>query len=372
MNLPELHIFVGAGGVGKTTLSAAYAIARAAEGKRVALLSIDPAKRLQSALGQKNLAELGTTIDVGQNGGALVASVLYPHQTLRRWAAETTKSAEAQKRLDNNAFFNTLCDKVASATDTIAAMRIAEWATMPNDGKPFDLMVIDTAPGLHAIDFLTKPDRLLAFFDSKLIEWLKWFVSDSKTKVGLFQKMVMSGARKILDGLALVGGQNMLMSFAEFIVALEGMIAKMIERIQISRVWLKSPRAKYFIVAAVRPDAAATAQALSQSLIGLGVQPTASIINRALDKSSEGKLASLLNEKMSDESRTFLTFVVNFLKMQTQLKQQLKSGRSTIICELPNMQQLDAAGSDVRLADLQNLGQNLTDQLLNPRDEHND
>src|SRR4051812_27384976 len=126
--MPRLHIFLGAGGVGKTTLSAGYAIALAERGRSVGLLSIDPAKRLQSALGVGKLSDEGTLIPMKSGNGQVRAALLHVGQSLRRWVTQQGLSAQAQDKLFDHVLFRAVADKFATASDTLAAARMAEWA----------------------------------------------------------------------------------------------------------------------------------------------------------------------------------------------------------------------------------------------------
>ena len=170
-NIPRLHLFLGAGGVGKTTLSAGFALALAQQGRHVGLMSIDPAKRLQGALGLDELPESGAQIELPNCPGSVRASVLHIGESLKRWVNEAGLSKAAQERLYENQLFRALAERLATATDTFAAVRMAEW---PEREEGLTDLVVDTAPGIHAIDFLSKPEKLSAFLDGKLIEWLKW------------------------------------------------------------------------------------------------------------------------------------------------------------------------------------------------------
>ena len=111
----RLHVLVGSGGVGKTTLSAGYALALASRGRRVGLLGIDPARRLQGALGL-TLTDLEARVPVE---GELRAALLRPADCLRRWAKEACTDDAARARLEGNAFFLAMADRLAGATDIL-------------------------------------------------------------------------------------------------------------------------------------------------------------------------------------------------------------------------------------------------------------
>ena len=100
-----------------------------------------------------------------------------------------------------------------ASTDTFAAARMVEIQEQYPDTTD---IVIDTAPGLHAVDFLSKPDKLISFFDGKLFKWLKILASDTDNQKNIWKKIVKTGAHKILDGLAQVGGKGFLLSFCFF------------------------------------------------------------------------------------------------------------------------------------------------------------
>ncbi|MGE5185207.1 MAG: ArsA-related P-loop ATPase, partial [Acidobacteriota bacterium] len=108
----RLHVLLGPGGVGKTTLAAGYALALAAQGRRVGLLGIDPSRRLQDTLGVA-LADADAPI---LGAGALRAAIVQPHQAIERWVAEAC-SDSAARALRGNPFFAALGDRLATATD---------------------------------------------------------------------------------------------------------------------------------------------------------------------------------------------------------------------------------------------------------------
>lgn len=84
---------------------------------------------------------------------------------------------------------------MATAIDTLAAIRVAEWLEQYPDTEE---LVIDTAPGIHAIDFIAKPEKVSLFLDSKIIDWVKWFVGSANEKQSFVARAFKSGAKKLL------------------------------------------------------------------------------------------------------------------------------------------------------------------------------
>lgn len=357
--MPRLHLFLGAGGVGKTTLSAGFALALAQQGRRVGLMSIDPAKRLQGALGLSELPETGAQIELpgSTNEGSVHASVLHIGDSLKRWVTEAGLSKTAQEKLYDNQLFRALAERLATATDTFAAVRMAEW---PEREAGLTDLVVDTAPGIHAIDFLSKPEKLSAFLDGKLIEWLKWFAQENTTQVSLLQRVVKGGARRVLEGLSELGGQRFMLHFAEFLILLDEVFARMMTRLDFAGHWLRSPEAHCYIVTSVRYDAVQVALELSRTLKSLKMKPGQMIINRAFpdslrDDPSFAPTLSLMRQQEDDSF--FANYLDNFMIVQRRVQEQLsRVGQSVVI--LPVAEHLDAQ-SALRLEDLTSLGQRI-------------
>ncbi len=355
---PQLHIFLGAGGVGKTTLSAAYALALANSGRKVGLLSIDPAKRLQSALGV-HLEEEGVCIPVANSNGQLRASMLQLDQTLRRWIEQKNITTQKKQKLLLNPYYTALSEKLASSTDTLAAIRIAEWVEQYPEMED---LIIDTAPGIHAIDFISKPEKVSLFLDSKLVEWLKIFVGDpQKVKQSFFSRVIKTGAKKILDGLTLVGGQSFLVNFGEFLILLDDVFITAMERLKFARKWIFHPSTKIILVTSVREDAASTAKELAQILKNMKLVPSLCIINRAFPDIlfKNDSFQKFLNQDHIKNScpELFANYFSSYTYIQNRVRADLETFAQKVI-EIPNSIALDQ-NQELRLADLTMLGQKI-------------
>ena len=253
---PRLHVLLGQGGVGKTTLAAGLALALASEGRRVGLLGIDPSGRLRDALGLHELPELPVEIVPG-----LQAALLRPAASLRRWARE----AQGDPALLANPFFLVLADRLATATDAVAAVRVAEWA---EQDAALDDLVVDTAPGLHGLEFLGKPERLLSLLHGRLLRWL----SEPPDRE----------SRRVVRGLSRIAGASVLVDLADFTLLIERVAGRLVQRLERARSWLREPSTELMLVCLARPGAVEGVRTLAAELRALKLEPGPIVLNRAL------------------------------------------------------------------------------------------
>lgn len=338
----RLHVLLGQGGVGKTTLACGYALALA-QRRRVGLLGVDPAGRLRTALG---LAVLGEEPAPLAREPGLSAAWLRPGESLRRWASEESHDGEARERLSSNPFFLALADRLAGATDALAAIRMAEWAE--RDPRLDDL-VLDTAPGLHGLELLRTPEKLLSLLDGKLLRWV--------STVAVRRPPESAAAQRILRGLSRIGGARVLLDLAEFSLLVQGVATSMIDRLKRAREWLRRSDTQLVLVCVPRPDAAAGVQRLIEALRDLGLTPGPVVLNHALPAA----LSALAPpEPACAEARAFAMFVRGSAALQAWVARELAPA-----VELPVQPGLDAAGP-ARLDALRELGERLRVLLEQP------
>ncbi|MCB9563987.1 MAG: hypothetical protein H6708_26625 [Kofleriaceae bacterium] len=170
----RLLVCVGAGGVGKTTVSAAIALAAARAGRRALVLTVDPARRLAGALGLSALPGQPAPVPAAalaaaglDTGGRLDAMMLDQAGAWDRLIARHADDA-ARARLADSRFFRALSQRFAGATEYLALDELAE---LTGSGD-HDLIVLDTPPGERAIDLLGAPARARALLDPRVLHFL--------------------------------------------------------------------------------------------------------------------------------------------------------------------------------------------------------
>lgn len=338
----RLHIFLGPGGAGKTTLAAAYAGRLAQTGRRVGLLGIDPSRRLQDALGL-TLPDLEVAVPARPG---LNAALLRPEDCLRRWAEEQCPDPGARERLKRNVFFLALADRLASASDLLAAVRVAEW--IEHDSELDDL-VVDTAPGLNAVEFLRRPAALVAFMKGRVVRWLRWLAN------GQSAGLVRGGAQRVVSALGRIGGTHLLLDLAEFVLLAEGVLDKMSARLQLAERCFANPTTEILLVAAVREDTPGTVRELGRALGDSGLSATAFVLNRTLPEAIERELAPLNPNRLDAEAAAVVRFARGYAHMQARVDAELASlGRVIMVSAVTG---LDA---DDRWRALETLGEQLS------------
>jgi len=157
---------VGAGGVGKTTVSAAMAVGAARQGRKVALVTIDPARRLADAMGLDGLSNTPHPVD-GDWGGELWAMMLDARATFDEMVERHATDPDQAERILTNRYYRNIVSVLSGNTEFMAAEKLFE---LHEAG--YDLIVVDTPPSSNSLEFVTRPDRLHHFVTKRL----KWII----------------------------------------------------------------------------------------------------------------------------------------------------------------------------------------------------
>jgi len=266
-------IIAGAGGVGKTTLSAALGAAIALGGKRTLVLTIDPAKRLADALGVSELTDTPTEIPTQTYG---------PHGM---WAAMLDASAsweaiihryadpEVGARLLANPYFRAIADRFPAAQSYAAGERMAEYI----ESKQFDVVVVDTPPSGGGIDFFRAPAMANDLISGKL---LKWLTGANLPGRGFIYRFTAKPILRIAD--AVLGGP-MLSEVTDFLLDIRTMYDTISVRSRTIEGYLKE--ATTLVATTADPTPIHETRRFFSELDGIDIDPAAIIFNRKLPES---------------------------------------------------------------------------------------
>jgi anion-transporting ArsA/GET3 family ATPase len=251
--LRERRVLVvcGSGGVGKTTTAAALALRAAADGRRVLVCTIDPSRRLATSLGLNRLTGRPRAIPLERVGpvegdGELWAMVLDVKSTFDALVNRYTPDRAAARRILDNRFYRHASAALAGSHEYMAMEKLLELTA----DERWDLVVLDTPPTRHALDFLEAPDRLMSFLDASVLRWFlkPYFVAGKltlkvATKTGAF-------ALKLADR---VLGLEFLQDLSEFFLAFESMYDGFKERAARVHALLREPSSGFVLVAKPSP-----------------------------------------------------------------------------------------------------------------------
>jgi len=220
--LREARVLVcaGTGGVGKTTIAAALAIQAALIGRRTLVLTIDPARRLADALGLETLGSSPTPVDLtsldSEHAASLDAMMLDAKPTFDRLITRLTPDESERQRILDNRIYQHLSSALAGSAEYAAMEQVHELV----HSEDYDLIVVDTPPADHALDFLRAPRRLREFLESRFVATLvRPAMSASRIGLRLFARPL----HLMLSLLERIAGIGFLDDLSEFLSAIDGL-----------------------------------------------------------------------------------------------------------------------------------------------------
>lgn len=278
----RIIVCVGSGGVGKTTTSAVIGLHEAIRGRKVLVLTIDPARRLANSLG---IEEIGSDMhripierfeEIGlQPQGELWAMMLDMKESfdhvVRRYAPE-----DAQEEILNNRIYEYFSTSVAGTQEYAAAERLYELY----EDADFDLIVLDTPPTTHALDFLDAPTRLGNAVENRALQWLyKPAVLSGRRGLGIFS----AGTSYVMKQLAKFTGTQLLDEFATFLRSFSVLFDGLKERGEHVRDVLTSDVSTFIVVTAPDPLTIEEATFFYKKLGDESVNVGGFVVNRVHD-----------------------------------------------------------------------------------------
>lgn len=270
----KVLVLCGAGGVGKTTTSAALALAGAQAGRRVLVLTIDPAKRLAQAMGippnssepspvpRERLDACGVSPE-----GSLDAWMLDPRVIFEGMVRRLAEPERAEQILANR-LFRHLTDLVAGMQEYMAAEALYTFV----EEKRYDLIVLDTPPSRNALEFLDAPGRVARFLDDGVVNLFL-----PKTGGGILRR----AGRLVSSVFGRVFGDSFASELQTFLQAFSGMFGAMRSHTEGLNELLASPEAAFLLVTSTDEEAINESLFFRDEIARRGLPLSGFILNRS-------------------------------------------------------------------------------------------
>ena len=325
----RMIICAGSGGVGKTTTAAAVALGLAEQGRKVAVVTIDPARRLANALGLAELDNEPRRVDLAL-AGELWAMMLDAKRTFDELIEHLAPDEQTRDEVLANRIYQQLSSAVAGSQEFTAIAKLYE---LDRDGD-YDVLVLDTPPSRNALDFLDAPGRLTGFFQGRAI---RVFLRPA----GFSGRILGRGTGVVFSILQRVTGVDLLRDLSVFFRSLGGMIDGFTERAQRVEALLSDPATTFLIVTAPRHDPVEEAIFFHRKLREAGMPFGGLVVNRVHQPPDEGlppavagDLGAALAERVSLATRELAALAARDAVNVQRLRDELADPPTILVPEL--------------------------------------
>jgi anion-transporting ArsA/GET3 family ATPase len=279
----EIVVCCGSGGVGKTSVAAALALAAAEQRDgKVLVLTVDPARRLATALGIEGIGNLERQVDpellraAGIDARAEVWAAML--DTKQSWDALVLRHApddQTAYRILHNRLYDNLTARFVQSHDYIAIERLFE---LHNEGK-YDLIIVDTPPSRNAVDFLDAPSRMREFFGGRLLRWL---TLPYRVGGGRGARVISVASRPFYQIADRLIGSRFLEEIANFFLNFQSMYDGFVTRANAVEQLLRDRRTTFAVVTTLEAAPLHEAEEFFTELAARRLQLGALVCNRVL------------------------------------------------------------------------------------------
>ena len=275
----RILVCVGSGGVGKTTTAATLALAAARRGKKTLVLTIDPARRLANSLGLASLGHEVQEVDralvhhhAPSKSGELHAMMLDQKMAFDEVVARHAKDPAAVKRILANPVYAQISGSLAGAQEYAAMAKLHDF----DRAGGYDLIVVDTPPTAHALDFLDAPRKLSEAIDSPAIEWFRKLQGQGGSRWSIVGKT----GTFVIKRLAKFVGTKFLDDLSVFFTEFNDILGGFKQRAEETFALLRQPRVGFLLVASPEPMAVREAVAFHERLVSAGMPFVGFVVNK--------------------------------------------------------------------------------------------
>ena len=316
----------GSGGVGKTTTAAALGLRAAERGRRVVVITVDPARRMAQSMGLTSLDNIPRPVplpdrpDGGiQPGGSLHAMMLDMKRTFDE-IVEAHADPDRAAQILANPFYQSLSSGFSGTQEYMAMEKLGQLRR----ADEWDLIVVDTPPSRSALDFLDAPQRLGRFLDGRLIRML---VVPAKVGGRAYLRMLNAATGVVTGVLTRVLGAQVLRDVQTFVSALDTMFGGFRERAEYTYRLLRAPGTAFLVIAAPEPDALREASYFVERLAQEGM-PLAGLVLNKVHRSPAARLSgarslAAAETLQADSGGSPHALAIAALRLHAELMQQL-------------------------------------------------
>jgi len=315
---PTTRIVVtcGSGGVGKTTTAAALGLRAAERGRKVVVLTIDPARRLAQSLGLTELDNTPRTVTGVGGEGRLDAMMLDMKRTFDEVVLAHATPEKAEQILANP-FYLALSSSFAGTQEYMAMEKLGQLHKQAEASGDWDLIVVDTPPSRSALDFLDAPERLASLLEGRFLRLLLAPAKGPFRLMSTAVNMAMSVMNKVL-------GAQVLTDVQTFVAAFDTLFGGVRARADKTVALLREPHTAFLVVAAPQNDALREASYFTERLREENMPLAGVVLNRvtnseAMDLSAGRSIAAA--EKLDEAEKSPLTAAL--LRLHADKMQQV-------------------------------------------------
>ena len=334
----SIVVCCGAGGVGKTTTSAALALRAAEQGRKVVVLTIDPARRLAQSMGIEALDNVPRPVPglaVGSQG-SLDAMMLDMKRTFDD-VVESQASPEKAAQILANPFYVALSSSFAGTQEYMAMEKLGQLHRDAESSGRWDLIVVDTPPSRSALDFLDAPERLSSFLDGRFIRLL---LAPARGPA----RLMTAGLGLVTNALTKVLGAQVLRDMSTFVSAFDTLFGGFRQRAEKTFALLQADGTAFLVVAAPEPDALREAAYFVERL-GAERMPLAGLVVNRASSPAGGRLsveralaaAEHLDESADDGSGSLTAGLLRLHADRSQLVAREQRLRGRFVAAHPDV-----------------------------------
>ncbi len=291
---PKTGIIVccGSGGVGKTTTSAALALRAAERGRKVVVLTIDPARRLAQSMGIEALDNTPRPVTGVGGDGSLDAMMLDMKRTFDE-VVEAQATPEKARQILENPFYIALSSSFAGTQEYMAMEKLGQLQRDAREAGTYDLIVVDTPPSRSALDFLDAPERLSSFLDGRFVRML---LAPARGPA----RIMTAGLGLVTGALSKILGGQFITDLQTFVAAIDTVFGGFRARAQKTYALLQAPGTAFLVVASPESDALREAEYFVERL-GEDRMPLAGLVVNRASPAGQGSLSA--DEAMAATAR---------------------------------------------------------------------